>query len=151
HRAADRDLHGADEALPRGGRRFARWRDEVQHLLHLRETLCGRQRRLRSLLPERPAGADLCPDPRMDRAVRHRDRLHRGGVTVLAQPRIAASSSSGRSIISMWPAPGSTTVRAPVIAAASALPPFAGVIMSRSPRTRVVGTVTLAARSSMPE
>ena len=55
------------------------------------------------------------------------------------QPCNAASNSSGRSTIIMWPAPRSTTVREFGSAAASALPAFAGVIMSRSPRMSVVG------------
>ena len=54
----------------------------------------------------------------------------------------AASNSSGASTIIMWPAPGSTTVRAFGVAAASVLPAFAGVIMSRSPRMKVAGTLT---------
>ncbi len=40
--------------------------------------------------------------------------------------RNAASNSSGASTIIMWPAPGSTTVRAFGVAAASALPALAG-------------------------
>src|ERR1700752_1043304 len=60
----------------------------------------------------------------------------------------ASSNSSGRSAIIMCPAPGSTTVRAFGTAAASALPALAGVIMSRSPRMTVVGTVTPAAAVS---
>ena len=62
--------------------------------------------------------------------------------------RNAASSSSGASTIIMWPAPGSTTVRAFGVAAASVLPAFAGVIMSRSPRMKVAGTLTCAAAAS---
>ena len=62
--------------------------------------------------------------------------------------RNAASNSSGASTIIMWPAPGSTTVREFGVAAASVLPAFAGVIMSRSPRMKVAGTLTCAAAAS---
>src|SRR6185369_14811283 len=64
--------------------------------------------------------------------------------------RSAASNSSGASTIIMWPAPGSTTVREFGVAAASVLPALAGVIMSRSPRMNVAGTLTCAAAASAP-
>ena len=62
--------------------------------------------------------------------------------------RNAASSSSGASAMIMWPAPGTTTVREFGVAAARVLPAFAGVIMSRSPRMKVAGTLTCAAAES---
>lgn len=57
----------------------------------------------------------------------------------------AASNSSGRSTIIMWPAPRMMMVFEFGSAAANALPALAGVIMSRSPRITVAGTVTCAA------
>src|SRR6266478_1692021 len=60
----------------------------------------------------------------------------------------AASSSSGRSAIIMWPAPRRMMVREFGSTAASVLPALAGVIMSRSPRMKVVGTATCAAAAS---
>src|SRR5260370_32040923 len=65
-----------------------------------------------------------------------------------ANSRSAASTSSGRSLISMWPAPLSVTTRASGNAAASSRPALAGVMRSRSPSTSVAGTFTLAADAS---
>ena len=64
--------------------------------------------------------------------------------------RSALSVSSGRSIISICPAPGSTTVSARAIAPASARPAFSGDIWSRSPRISVVGQTTFAAAALPP-
>ncbi len=79
-RAPDRACSRADETLSRSGRRVAGPCDEVQRLLHFGEAFSGRQFGLPALLPARPAGAHLRLHPGMDRAVRHRDRLHRHGV-----------------------------------------------------------------------
>ena len=59
--------------------------DEVQRVLHLRQAFCGRQFGLPALFPATPAGAHLRLRVGMDRTVRHRDRLHRDGVTRVAR------------------------------------------------------------------
>ena len=84
---------------------------------------------------EDPTSPPGCADAR-----KHRNQDD-GVLLSAAHARSAASTSSGRSLISMWPAPSIMATRQPGMAAAIALPPFAGVIRSRVPWITIDGTV----------
>ena len=142
-------------------------RDRIGRTLAMDVLRMGRLRAIDIHPVERkPAAAAVMPDPRGEEArsavSNHeahrwpssfetpRSRLLRMRSETWSRSyyRNAASNSSGASTIIMWPAPGSTTVREFGVAAASVLPAFAGVIMSRSPRMKVAGTLTCAAAAS---
>ena len=77
-RAADGARARAIEALRRDRRLVVGTGAEVQRLLHFGRQVRRRQRDLRPLFPEGPAGAHLHQRPRLAGVIRHRDRLHRG-------------------------------------------------------------------------
>src|SRR3984885_6077496 len=87
-RTPDRTGAGAAEVM-RGNRGFlARQRPQVQRLLHLGGKIRRCECDLCAVFSEQPAGTHLRLRAAMVRAVRYRDRLHRGGVGRFRVPAI---------------------------------------------------------------